>query len=77
MFSLHLILLAALLIAYTTGSTVTLIVNNQHNGATVVVLTRPLHLLYVKEKLCAEMGFLKAEGVHEGGNPLRTFSTVR
>jgi hypothetical protein len=57
MFSLHLVLLAALLTAYTTGSTDTLIVNNQHNGATVVVLTWPLHLLYVKEKLCAEMGF--------------------
>jgi len=77
MFSLHLILLAALLIAYTTVSTVTLSVNNQHNGATVVVLTWPLCLLYVEEKLCAEMGFLRAEGVHQGRNSLRTFSTVR
>jgi len=51
-------------------------VNNQNNGATVVVLTRSLRLLYVEEKLCEEMGILRAEGVHQGRNPLRTFSTV-
>jgi hypothetical protein len=49
MFSLHLILLTALLIAYTTVSTVALSVNNQHNGATVVMLTWPLCLLYVED----------------------------
>jgi hypothetical protein len=76
MFSLHLILLAALLIAYATVSTVALTVNNQHNGATVVLLTWSFRLLYVEEKLCAEMGILRAEGVHQGRNPLRTFSTV-
>jgi hypothetical protein len=75
MFSLHLILLAAFLIAYRTFSTVALGVNNQQNSATVVVLTWPLLLLYVEEKLCAEMEFLRVEGVHQGRNPLRTFST--
>jgi hypothetical protein len=56
-------------------SEVALSVNNQQNGVTVVVLTSPLSLLHVEEKLCAEIGILRAEGVRQGKNALRTLST--